>query len=107
MLTTALRNAHRLVKSRVRGIRTRAIYGSTLMDNEVSRAVYGEFLPAALAEQGYTAAPKPEVVGRVLGSIQQALSLQRRGVSATKVVVALYPPFFCKQGRAIRHLILT
>jgi len=78
-----------LVKSRVRGIRTKAIYGSTLMDNEVSRAVYGKFLPAALAEQRYTAAPKPEVVGRELDSIQQALSLQRSGVSAKKVVVAL------------------
>jgi hypothetical protein len=59
------------------------------MDNEVSRAVYGEFLPAALAEQRYTAAPKPEVAGRELDSIQQALSLQRSGVSGKKVVVAL------------------
>lgn len=78
-----------LLKSQLRGIRTKAIYGTTLMDNEVSRIVYVDFLPKALAQGRYVAAPKPVVVGRGLASIQSALDIHLQGVSAAKVVVSL------------------
>ena len=77
------------LKSRLRGIRTNAIYGTTLMDNEVSRVIYRDFLPNALVQGRYQAVPEPVIVGRGLAFIQSALDVQRNGVSATKVVVSL------------------
>ncbi|KAI9829476.1 MAG: hypothetical protein M1819_006296 [Sarea resinae] len=71
------------------GIGTKMIFGSDLKDNEVGPAVYVDFLPQALAEDKYMAAPDPEVVGKGLESIQAALDVQKKGVSAKKVVVSL------------------
>ena len=76
-------------KTRARGIRNKFIFGSTLMDNEVGKVVYVDFLPKALAEGTYIAAPDPEVVGKGLEYIQAGLDLQRKGMSAKKVVVSL------------------
>ena len=44
------------IKGRLRHIRTKFIYGSSLMDNEVSKIIYEDFLPAALADGRYVAA---------------------------------------------------
>jgi len=77
------------VKCRTRHIRTKSIFGSTLKGNEVSTVIYEDFLPAALAEGRYVAAPEPSVVGKGLEYIQAGLELQRAGVSARKVVVSL------------------
>jgi len=71
------------------GIRARFVWGSTLMDNEVGPMVWGEFLPAALAEGRYQLAPESQVVGHGLESLQPALEALRRGVSARKLVVTL------------------
>lgn len=60
-----------------------------LKANEVGTAIYRDFLPAALADGRYLAAPKPMVVGKSLDDIQAAMDLQRGGVSAAKVVVTL------------------
>ena len=59
------------------------------LDNEVAEAVYGKFLPKALKEGKYVCAPEPMVVGKGLESIQEALDVQKKGVSARKVVVTL------------------
>jgi len=59
------------------------------MDNEVSRVIYEDFLPRALAEGRYVAAPDPFVVGKGLDSIQAGFDVQMKGVSARKVVVSL------------------
>jgi NADPH:quinone reductase-like Zn-dependent oxidoreductase len=75
--------------SRRRGVRTKYIFGTTLKANEVSTLIYRDFLPAALAQGRYRAAPNPTVVGHSLGDIQHALDIQRKGVSAAKVVVTL------------------
>jgi hypothetical protein len=48
-----------------------------------------EFLPKALAAGEYVAAPDPIVVGKGLEFIQPALEMQKKGVSAKKVVVSL------------------
>lgn len=77
------------VKSKTRGIRTNFIFGSTLLYNEVGKAIYVDFLPQALAEGTYIAAPDPQVVGKGLEYIQAGYDLQKKGVSAKKVVVSL------------------
>lgn len=77
------------VRARRRGFRSKYIFGTTLKANEVSAAIYRDFLPDALAEGRYVAAPKPSVVGHGVGDFQQAIDIQLKGVSAAKVVVAL------------------
>ena len=71
------------------GVNAARIFGSTLKDNEVGKAVYNDFLPQALAHGSFIAAPEPTIVGSGLESIQTALEVQKAGVSATKVVVTL------------------
>ena len=75
--------------TRLRGIRSKLIFGSSLVHSDVGRAVYADFLPQALAERRFVAAPEAQVVGTGLASIQAALDVQRKGVSAKKVVVSL------------------
>ena len=77
------------VKSRMRKIRTKFIFGSSLMDNEVSRVIYVNFLPKALADGRYVAAPDPSVVGKGLEYVQTGFDAHMKGVSAKKVVVSL------------------
>lgn len=77
------------VKSKTRGIRTAFIFGFTLLHNEVGKAIYVDYLPQALAQCAYIAAPDPQVVGKGLEFIQAGFELQRKGVSAKKVVVSL------------------
>lgn len=77
------------ITSRLRRTSTKFITGTTLKTNEVCTAIYQDFLPAALAQGRYVAAPEPYVVGTDLGDIQHAIDIQRQGVSAQKVVVTL------------------
>ena len=77
------------IKSKARGIRTNFIFGSTLAQNDVGKAVYVDFLPKALAQGTYIAAPDPYVVGKGLEYIQAGLDVQKKGMSAKKVVVSL------------------
>ena len=58
-------------------------------DNEISKAIYVDFLPKALAEGKYVAAPDPYVIGKGLENVQAALQTSKKGVSAKKVVVML------------------
>lgn len=78
-----------VLKSRLRRIGTKFIIGDTLMDNEVSKIIYEDFLPAALADNRYVAAPDPYVVGKGLEYIQTGFDVQMKGISAKKVVVSL------------------
>jgi NADPH:quinone reductase-like Zn-dependent oxidoreductase len=77
------------LQARLRGVRTKMIWGSTLIANEVGPMIFEAFLPAALAEARFIAAPSPTVVGTGLAQIPAALERQRLGVSATKLVVTL------------------
>ncbi|PRY67125.1 alcohol dehydrogenase-like protein [Glaciihabitans tibetensis] len=94
---TFVRVMARLVASNValqlrcipRGIRARFVWGSSLMNNEVGPMLWEEFLPAALAEGRYIAAPTAQVIGSGLEQVQTALDVLGRGVSARKVVVSL------------------
>jgi len=78
-------------KTRPRRIGSKFIFGTSLKANEVSTAIYADFLPCALAEGRYVTAPEPYVVGHGLEQVQHALDVQRNGVSAKKVVVSLSP----------------
>ena len=71
------------------GVESKFILGSDLADNEVGAAIYEHYLPKALAEGKFVAAPEPLVVGKGLENIQKAFDVQRDGVSAKKVVVSL------------------
>jgi NADPH:quinone reductase-like Zn-dependent oxidoreductase len=75
-------------KSKLRGIKTSFIWGS-VAHSPVGEAVYAKYLPEALASGKFRAAPEPLVVGEGLEAIQGALDMQKKGVSAKKVVVSL------------------
>lgn len=76
------------VKSKLRSITTSFVYGA-VAHSPVGEAVYAKFLPHALANGKFKAAPEPVVAGEGLEAIQDAIDLQRKGVSARKVVVSL------------------
>jgi threonine dehydrogenase-like Zn-dependent dehydrogenase len=77
------------LRARRRGVRTKFIWGSDLIANEVGPMIFEAFLPTALAQSRFVAAPSPTVTGNGLAQIPIALERQRRGVSATKLVVTL------------------
>ncbi len=89
LLRLMIANIAQQMQFRIRGVRSKFIFGSTLAYNEVGKIIYEDFLPQALADGRYVAAPEPMVVGKGLDCIQPALDAQRRGISAKKVVVAL------------------
>jgi hypothetical protein len=70
-------------------LRKKMVNGATLRANEVSKAVYEDFLPGALATGAYQAAPEPRVIAHGLQNIQAALDAQLTGVSAANIVVSL------------------
>ncbi|PKX91324.1 zinc-binding alcohol dehydrogenase family protein [Aspergillus novofumigatus IBT 16806] len=72
------------------GVEAKFILLNGLVDpNSVVARIYTEFLPQALAQRQFVAAPPPHVVGKGLDKIQEALDLQRMGVSGKKIVVSL------------------
>jgi len=77
------------VKARTGGIGSKFIWGGALVDNEVGPAVFVDFLPQALAEGRFAAAPPADVVGDGLEAIDAGFAAQRKGVSARKIVVSL------------------
>jgi NADPH:quinone reductase-like Zn-dependent oxidoreductase len=79
----------RQLAARRRGARTRFVNGADLRKNDVAPAIFRDFLPAALAEGRYRATPTASVVGSSLADLQDAMDQQRKGVSATKLVVTL------------------
>lgn len=78
-----------LIRARRLGVRIGFVNGVTLLHDEVGPAIFADFLPAALASGRYRAVPTPLVAGTDLAAIPAAFDVQRRGVSAAKVVVTL------------------
>ena len=70
-------------------ITVKFIFPSNVKDNGVGKAIFAEFLPKALAEGKFIAAPEPEVVGHGLENVQAGIDAWKKGVSAKKVVVTL------------------
>ena len=77
------------IKSRSRKIKTKGVFGSSLKLNEVSKAIYEDFMPRALKEGTYKIAPEPQIIGKGLEQITKGLDIQRKGVSAKKIVISL------------------
>ena len=71
------------------GVIVKHIFGTTLKDNEVGKAVYEDFMPKALKAGTFVPAPEPLIAGKGLESVQGAVDLRSKGVSAAKVVVSL------------------
>ena len=71
------------------GVTVKHIFGTTPKDNEVGKAVYADFLPKALKAGTFMPAPEPLIAGKGLESVQGAVDLHKKGVSAAKVVVLL------------------
>jgi NADPH:quinone reductase-like Zn-dependent oxidoreductase len=89
LLRMAAREAPVRLGARRAGVRLSSIWGSALRHSAVGPAIWRDFLPGALAEGRYRALPEPLVAGHGLQALPEALELQRRGVSAQKVVVTL------------------
>ena len=77
------------LRARRAGIRTAFVWGSSLRDDAIGPRLWGEVLPAGLADGSLRAVPTPLVVGSGLAAVQSGLDRQRAGVSAQKVVVTL------------------
>jgi NADPH:quinone reductase-like Zn-dependent oxidoreductase len=71
------------------GVVVKMVFGTTLKENDVGKAIYEDFLPKALKAKSFVPAPEPLVAGKGLESIQAAVDLQAKGTSARKVVVSL------------------
>lgn len=78
-----------MARCRRHGVRAGFVNASAIRSTEVSRTAYEQYLSAALAAHRYQVAPPALIAGEGLGALAGALDLQRRGVSARKVVVAL------------------
>ena len=76
-------------KAKRYGIVEKFYDASSVVDNEIGPAIYQDFLGPALADGRFRPAPPAKVVGHGLGAVQTAFDIQRKGVSATKIVVAL------------------
>ncbi|ORY56965.1 zinc-binding alcohol dehydrogenase domain-containing protein cipB [Pseudomassariella vexata] len=64
-------------------------FGDSEEDQELKDAVFGEYLPQALTAGKFRPAPEPEVVGKGLEALQEAMNVLKQGVSAKKIVVLL------------------
>ena len=60
-----------------------------LGESEVADAVWGKYIPEALAEGVLQAKPDALVFGHGLEELQDAWDRQKQGVSAAKIVVTL------------------
>lgn len=71
------------------GVTIKPVFATTIKDNAVGKAIYVDYLPKALQAGTFVPAPEPLVAGKGLESIQAAVDLLKKGVSAKKVVVSL------------------
>ena len=78
-----------LVRKNLKGVKVEFIWGSDLYPGRVAEAVYGNYLPAALANGSFVPAPEPQVVGHGLDKVQKAFGVGKKGVSAKKLVVTV------------------
>jgi len=77
------------VSARMNGVSSKMVFGSDLMANEVGKAIYQDYLPEALEQSLFIPAPEPQVVGKGLQYVQEAMDMSKKGVSAKKLVVTL------------------
>lgn len=69
----------------------RAVFALDVVSKDsssVARAVYHDFVPLALERGTLKCKPDPLVAGEGLKDVQKGLDVQKKGVSAKKVVVS-------------------
>lgn len=71
------------------GVETAFVWGTSLEYSHVGKAIFTDFVPAALASGQIRPSPQTLVVGHGLEAIQTALDRHHQGISARKVVVTL------------------
>jgi hypothetical protein len=77
-------------KAALKRVQAKFIWGTDNMANEVGKdIIYEDFLPQALRNGRFVAAPEPLVIGKGLEHIQKAMDLNKKGISAKKVVVTI------------------
>lgn len=72
-----------------KGVTVQRIFGTSLKDNAVGRAVYVNFLPKALEEGNFVPNPASFIMGEGLERVQDAIDVMGGGFSARKAVVKL------------------
>lgn len=77
------------IKGMMKGIKSNMLNAGMITNSEVGRGIFVDYLPKALAAGTFIPAPKAEVVGEGLESVQEAFNIQKKGVSASKIVVKL------------------
>ncbi|KAM0344856.1 hypothetical protein ACHAPU_006986 [Fusarium lateritium] len=75
--------------SQVPEVEAQTILSLSIINNPVAKAVFEDYVPAALEQGKFKAVPEAEVVGKGLESIQLGLNTLAKGVSAKKIVVTL------------------
>ncbi|PYH93853.1 zinc-binding oxidoreductase CipB [Aspergillus ellipticus CBS 707.79] len=72
------------------GVEVKSVFGTTIKDNAVGKAVYENFLPHAMRVGNFTPAPEALIMGKGLESLQAAVDRYAEGgISAQKLVVTL------------------
>ncbi|KAF2170833.1 hypothetical protein M409DRAFT_18806 [Zasmidium cellare ATCC 36951] len=87
--TMTYRGVCSMLKAKQNGVSMKFIWGSDPAWNELGPMIYQDFLPRALAEKKFVPAPEPMVVGIGLEYVQEGLEVNKKGVSAKKVVIKL------------------
>jgi NADPH:quinone reductase-like Zn-dependent oxidoreductase len=75
--------------SEVAGVEAKTILSISIINTPVAKAVFADYVPAALEQDKFKAVPEAEVVGKGLESVQLGINTLAKGVSAKKIVVAL------------------
>lgn len=70
-------------------VKSRFVFGASLVQNEVGPMIWRDFLPTALKQGKYTIPLEPEIVGKGLEFVQRGYEMQSKGVSGKKLVVSL------------------
>ncbi|BGP12129.1 hypothetical protein JCM10213v2_000040 [Rhodosporidiobolus nylandii] len=74
------------------GVVAKFLFATDIVDKDnaaLAKAIFHDFVPAALTTGALKALPEPLLVGTGLESIQKGVDLLREGVSARKVVVSV------------------
>ncbi|VTT64400.1 unnamed protein product [Fusarium fujikuroi] len=76
----------RSVSSEVAGVEAKTILSTSIINTPVAKAVFGDYIPAALEQGKFKAVPEAEVVGKGLEAVQLGINTLAKGVSAKKIV---------------------
>lgn len=71
------------------GVTAKGLFALSISGNDVGQAVWGKFVPQALADGSLKAKPEPLVIGKGLEKVQEGCNKNKAGVSAKKVVIEL------------------